>query len=256
MSRRAIVDLCATKKSDKQTLAIVQANGNVTPSQSVPIPVRAGAVQYLVSAASYKERVNVPNEDARNKREVYLKGIAERMRWETNDQGYPLIVRRVCVSGSPRVDLVGGIDDPNEEQPTHVTVNGISYIGLGKGSLSINVPEVLMQGTYNVDWKDDINATIDRRRWKVHSDKTFMIRSNNATEAVYGRKMYDPINRTATYDDEENGSDYTTSGWTSFSTQGHQQNVYVIYIVYNPNQSGSTMTPTVSVERTLYWHER
>ncbi|QCS35900.1 capsid protein [Capybara genomovirus 10] len=256
MTRRSIVDLCATKKSDKQTLAVVQANGDVTSSQSIVVSVGSGSVQYLVSAASYKERVNVPNEDARNRRQVYLKGIAERMRWESNDSGNPFIVRRLCVSGAPRVDLTGGIDDPQLQQPTHITVNGVSYIGLGKGPLTLNLAEVLMQGTYGIDWRDDINATVDRRRWKVHSDKTFTIKSNNATEALFGRKCYDRINSTVTYDDEESGSNFTTSGWMSYSTQGHQQNVYIIYMVYNPNQLGGTMSPTVSVERTLYWHER
>lgn len=254
MSKRALLNIASVKKRDKMTLGIVGTTGTVTPTSNHPVDIQGGTAQLFISAASYKERINNANEASRNLRQVFLRGISERVRWETNSStGSPLIIRRMVVSGVARIDLAGGVQNITT-QPTHVVTNGNHFIGLGTGTMNINVAEVLFAGTYNLDWKDDMVAKIDPRRWKIHSDKSFVVKSGNQAEAIMQRRFYDPINRTIQYDDEEAGTDVNTSGWAGYSTQGHQQNVYIIYQVYNP--SGGTMTPTLSLERTLYWHEK
>jgi hypothetical protein len=253
ISKRAILNATSVKKRDKMTLGIVSSNGTVTAKANQEVAVGANSGTYFVSAASYKERVNNANEASRNLRQVYLRGISERVRWETNNTGNPLIVRRMVVSGVARIDLAGGVTDVTT-QPTHVVINGNHFIGLGSGPMSINVPEVLFAGTYGQDWTDDMSARLDPRRWKIHSDKVMVVKSGNASEAIMQRRFYDPINKTIQYDDEERGTDVATSGWAAYSTMGHQQNVYIIYFVYNPGTTN--MLPTLSLERTLYWHEK
>lgn len=254
MSKRAVLNAASVKKRDKMTLGIVSPDGTVAATSNQAYNIAAGDKQLFISAASYKERINNANEASRNLRQVFLRGISERVRWETNTStGTPIIVRRMVVSGIARIDLAGGVSNITT-QPTRVVTNGNHYIGLGTGPMNINVAEVLFAGTYNSDWKDDMTSKIDPRRWKIHSDKSFVVRSGNQAEAIFQRRFYDPINRTVQYDDEENGTDVSTSGWAAYSTQGHQQNVYIIYQVYNP--STSTIAPSVSMERTLYWHEK
>lgn len=249
-----VLNVASVKKRDKMTLGIVASDGTVTATSNQAYNIAAGSHQLFISAASYKERLNNANEASRNLRQVFLRGISERVRWETNSTtGTPMIVRRMVVSGIARIDLAVGVTSI-VTQPTHVVDNGNHYIGLGTGQMNINVAEVLFAGTYNRDWKDDMTARIDARRWKIHSDKSFVVRSGNQAEAIMQRRFYDPINKTLQYDDEENGFDVATSGWAAYSTQGHQQNVYIIYQVYNP--STATIAPTVSLERTLYWHEK
>lgn len=235
-------------------MGIVESNGNVVPVRSYRTDIAPASQQLYISCASYKERVNNSNEASRNRRAVFLKGIGERVRWETNSStGSPMIVRRMVVSGNARIDLAVGVSGP-ETQPTHVVSNGNHFIGVGIGPMNVTVAELLFAGTYAKDWTDDTSARIDSRRWKIHSDKTFVVRSGNQNEAIMQRRFYDGINRTMTYDDEENGTDFTTSGWAAWSSQGHQQNVYIIYQVYNPGTS--VIQPSITTERTLYWHER
>jgi len=235
-------------------LAIVSSNGDVNAAQRVEYPIAAGEAQLFISAASYRERYNNSNEATRTQRQIYFKGISERVRWETNsNSGLPMIVRRMVVSGSPRIQLDGGVSDI-DTQPTTVVQNGSHYIGLGIGPMTFNVNELLFAGTFNIDWIDGISAKIDSRRWKVHSDKSFVVRSGNAAEAIMNRRFYDPINRNIQYDDEERGTSMDSSGWAAFSSTGHQQNVYIIYQVYNPNTV--TINPGLSLQRTVYWHEK
>jgi len=235
-------------------MGLVASNGNVTAVQKLDYPIEPNTAQLFISCVSYKERLNNSNEATRTQRQVYLKGVGERVRWETNSTaGLPIIVRRMVVSGSPRIDLAAGVSD-QFTQPTKIVSNGVHYVGLGIGDMNFNVNELLFAGTFNVDWIDGIHAKIDARRWKVHSDKSFVVKSGNQAEALMNRRFYDPINRNVQYDDEENGTTMTTSGWAAFSSTGHQQNVYVIYQVYNPNSV--QVGPGVSIQRTLYWHEK
>lgn len=253
ISKRAILNVTSVKKRDKMCLALVGSDGSVTAKASQVYNIGASTQQLFISAASYKERINNSNEASRNQRQVYLRGIAERVRWETNASSAPMIVRRMVVSGTPRIDLTTGVTNETT-QPTHVVANGIHFIGLGTGEMNINVAEVLFAGTFGRDWVDGAVAKIDARRWKIHSDKSYVVKSGNQSEAIMNRRFYDPINRTIQYDDEENGTDVNTSGWAAYSTQGHQQNVYIIYQVYNP--SPSLIAPSLTLERTLYWHEK
>lgn len=254
ISKRAILNVTSVKKRDKMTLGIVLSNGNVLAVNNQSYDIAAGSQQLFISAASYKERVNNSNEASRNLRQVYLRGVSERVRWETNSSaGLPLVIRRMVISGVARIDLVGGVTDTTT-QPTKVVANGNHFIGLGTGNMNVNVSELVFSGTFGRDWTDAATAKIDARRWKIHSDKSFVVKSGNQAEAIMNRRFFDPINKTIQYDDEESGADFTTSGWAAYSTQGHQQNVYIIYQVYNP--SGVGVSPTLSLERTLYWHEK
>lgn len=252
MTKRGLLNITSQKKRDTMMIGRVNSDGSVSPVGRVEYNILPSVSQLFISCASYKERVNNSNEASRTQRNVFLKGIRENVRWESGGPD-PVLVRRIVVTGSPRIDLSGGVSGITT-QPTKVVLNGVHYIGIGTGEMNFNVNELLFGGTFNVDWNDASTSKIDPRRWKVHSDRRFIVRSGNTSEGIMQRKFYDAINRNITYDDDENGTTMVPSGWASFSSTGHHQNTYIIYQVYNPGTT--TVTPSFSIQRTLYWHER
>lgn len=252
MGSRRILNLTSVKKKDTMMPALVATDGSVSPTPTVSVNLPANSYVSWTQAISYRERQSVMTAPARNLRDIYLKGFAETLRIDTNSPN-PIMVRRLVVSAPVRIDLTGGITG-NDTQPTHVVDNGTHFIGLGVGTKNIDLYETLFEGSSTRDWQDVFIAKIDNRRWRVHSDKTFQVRSGNTGDAFRQMKFWDPINKKVQYDDEERGNDIYGSGWTTTSTQGHQQNVYCIYIWYN--QMSAAINPQITQQRTMYWHER
>lgn len=252
MTAKAILNLTSVKKRDTMIQGQVAGNGDVTTQPYFRIDMGANGYVAWCQNASYRERGNSLAAPVRNLRDIFLKGFSETVRFDTNS-GNPVIVRRLVVSMPTRIDLTGGVSMPNN-QPTRVVKDGVHYIGIGNGPLNINLYETLFAGKQNTDWSDVITAKPDNRRMKVHQDKTLFIKSGNAAEAVRQYKFWDRINKKVQYDDEEQGNDVYTSGFTTTSTQGHQQNVYVVYIFFNP--SNVALSADIYQQRTMYWHER
>lgn len=232
--------------------AIVAADGSVSPTPTVSVNLPANSYVSWCQAISYRERQSVMTAPARNLRDIYLKGFAETLRVDTNSPN-PVMVRRLVVSSPVRIDLTGGVTS-TDTQPTHVVDNGTHFIGLGTGTKNIDLYETLFEGSSTRDWQDVFIAKIDNRRWRVHADKVFQVRSGNTGDAFRQMKFWNPINKKVQYDDEERGNDIFGSGWTTTSTMGHQQNVYCIYIWYN--QMATAIQPQITQQRTMYWHER
>ncbi|QKQ15110.1 Cap [Zizania latifolia genomoviridae] len=252
MSTKAILNLTSVKKKDTMIQGQVLGDGSVSTAPYFRIDMGPNSYTAWCQNASYRERGNSLAAPVRNLRDIYLKGFAETIRVDTNS-GNPLFVRRMVVSMPNRIDLTGGASIPNN-QPTRVVKDGIHYIGIGNGPLNTGLYELIFAGRQGTDWSDVLSAKLDSRRMRIHSDKTLFIKSGNAAEAVKQYKFWDRINKKVQYDDEEIGNDVFTSGFTTTSTQGHQQNVYVVYLFFNP--SGVAVTTDIAQQRTMYWHER
>lgn len=233
-------------------LALVASNGNISVPAGVQITVAADSVQLLCQAMSYRERADILAQPTRNKRDVFWKGFAENVRFDTNSPN-PLLVRRVVFSTPYVIDLTGPIND-NTTQPTRVVGNGKHFIGLGNGNKSVDVLELILAGRNQQDWNDPMTAKIDTTRVRVMSDKTMTIRSGNTGDSFKQFKFYDRVNRKMVYDDEENANGVQGSGWAATSYAGQLQNIYCVYLMLN--LSSTSMNLNFHQMRTAYWHEK
>jgi len=232
--------------------ALVASDGSVSPNPTFGFTLGANTYYTICQAISYRERQGVMTAPARNLREIYLKGFAETIRIDSNSPN-PMMVRRMIVSTPLKIDLKGGVTSA-DTQPTRVVDNGTHFIGWGNGPKTVDLLETLFEGSQTRDWQDPMVAKLDNRRWRVHQDKTWTVRSGNSGDAFKTYKFWDPINKKVQYDDEERGNDVFSSGWTTVSTMGHQQNIYCIYMFFNPQQT--SLDPVLTQQRTMYWHER
>lgn len=233
-------------------LALVDASGNVSVPRGVDVNIPANGTAALTQCMSYRERDDQMSAPVRNKREIFLKGFAENIRFDVNS-AYPLMVRRVIYATPYKITLDGGVSGPTT-QDTKVVTSKKHYVGLGYGPKNVDVPELVLAGTNQVDWNDIMTAKIDNTRIRLFSDKMFSIRSGNTADAFKQFKFYDRINRKATYDDEESANSILGSGWLTEAHNGDLQNVYCTYFLQN--LSSTNITPTIHQMRTMYWHEK
>lgn len=233
-------------------LGLVAPNGAVTVPAGATVNLAADTALVLCQVLSYRERQDFMAQPVRNKREIFWKGFAENIRFDTNSPN-PLLVRRIVFSTPYRIELAGPVND-NTTQPTRVVSNGKHYIGLGNGPKNVDMLELLLAGKNQQDWNDPMTAKVDTSRVKVHSDRTLNIRSGNTGDAYRQFKFYDRINRKMVYDDEENANTVDPSGWAATAYGGNLQNIYCAYILLN--LGSLNMNPNIYQMRTAYWHEK
>lgn len=233
-------------------LSLVDPSGNVSVPRGVDITMPANGTVAITQCMSYRERDDQMSAPVRNKREIYLKGFAENIRFDTNS-AYPLMVRRVVYATPYKIALQGGVTGP-DTQDTKVVASKKHYIGLGYGPKNVDVLELVLAGTNQVDWNDILTAKIDNSRIRLFSDKCMTIRSGNTADAFRQFKFYDRINRKLSYDDEESANTIIGSGWAAEAHNGDLQNVYCTYFLQNVSQA--SISPTIHQMRTMYWHEK
>lgn len=233
-------------------LSLVETNGTITVPRGVDITMPGNGSVALTQCMSYRERDDQMAAPVRNKRDIFIKGFAEHIRFDTNS-AYPLLVRRVVYTTPYKITLQGGVTGPTT-QDTKVVRDKKHYIGLGFGPKNVDVVELLIAGENQSDWNDILTAKIDNQRVRLFSDKTFTIRSGNTGDAFKQFKFYDRINRKFTYDDQESANSILGSGWAAEAHNGDLQNIYCTYFIQNVQDV--SISPTIHQSRTMYWHEK
>jgi len=95
----------------------------------------------------------------------------------------------------------------------------------------------------------------DKTRVTIISDRSFNYSSSNEVPKPVIRKVYDAINKTIVYDDDEDGLAMTPSPLSVDSKSG-LGNIYLVDFYFCPAPDEVEDSITVSSQATYYWHEK
>lgn len=207
---------------------------------------------------------------ARTSTNPYYKGFSDVMRLVPND-GSTWFWRRIAFCTKSRLGSVAVQNNIGAEAGSNVTASQRRLVDLTSQAPTSPTPgdyqtlydvitDVLFQGVFTIDWQDHMEAPLDKTRVDVKYDRRMRISSGNASGAPRIRKMWLPINKTCTYDDEENGTVMTPSPTSTLDKRG-MGNLYIIDLFQCPqpvvggSTTGSSMLQ-ISSQSTMYWHEK
>lgn len=115
---------------------------------------------------------------------------------------------------------------------------------------------VVYKGVFDKDWLDPMSAALDNSRVTPKYDRTRVLRSGNDVGTMNQFKLWHPMNSTLVYNDEEIGGDTQLGTVLSANTKFSMGDYYVLDLFdFGP---GFTTDDGIqlSIESTLYWHER
>lgn len=203
------------------------------------------------------------NPASRTSHTCYMRGLSEHVRIQTSN-GVPWFHRRICFTMKGNNAFNTSVaSDPNPTEPNYAyvdTSNGIER--LLRNQFVNNIPftvtaqySILFKGVQNVDWDDPLIAPVDTSRVSLKFDKTWKLQSGNERGVVRERKLWHPMNKNLTYDDDENGETEVGSYFSTTSKEGMGDYYVVDYITAGV---GGTSTDYMyfNCNSTMYWHEK
>jgi hypothetical protein len=203
------------------------------------------------------------NPASRTSHTCYMKGLSEHVRIQTSN-GVPWFHRRICFTMKGNNAFNTSIaSDPNPTEPNIAyvdTSNGIER--LLRNQFVNNVPltvtaqySILFKGVQNVDWDDPLIAPVDTSRVSLKFDKTWKLQSGNERGVVRERKLWHPMNKNLTYDDDENGETEVGSYFSTTSKEGMGDYYVIDYITAGVGGTSSDYM-YFNCNSTMYWHEK
>lgn len=200
---------------------------------------------------------------ARTSSTCYMRGLSENLRVQTSS-GQPWFHRRICFThkgDNPFLTTTAADTATVQSTAPYIeTSNGMQRLWLN-ASVN-NQPNtqnerngVIFKGAQGVDWTDFITAPIDTSRITLKFDKTWTIRSGNASGTVTERKLWHGMNKNLVYDDDESGALEATRYVSVESKAGMGD--YYVYDIIQPGL-GATSSDLIAItsSSTLYWHEK
>jgi len=191
----------------------------------------------------------------RSATDCYMVGLKERIQIQTNS-GQAWQWRRICVTFRQRTLL-------NNMSPSFAwgiqtssgVVRVLNDIFLSTSNAGGTFNDLFWQGKQSVDWSSYFTAKVDSDRFRVHYDKTRILRSGNSSGIMRNVKLWHPMRKTIHYDDEENGEHTDENFYCSGIDKG-MGDYYVVDIISAGTGGTSSDLLTFDPEATLYWHER
>jgi len=264
-----MINMLSKKKRDTM-LSAAFAGANPSPespvSLGVPLQMNqdnpSGRVHFTLANISHRWLVpnNASYEAYRTSTSTYVKGFS---------QTYTIIPnsstcwwhRRIMFASKK---LYGGNDDlaaaigvqqyPNAT--TNLPMRDLGNITEGPyNDLRNDVLEDLFAGTGGIDWVSPFRAKTDKRIVTVISDRSFNYSSSNEVSKPRVIRMYDAINKSLVYADEQNGLSMDPSP-ASVDTKVGVGNIYVLDFYFSPAPDDPEDSLTVSSQSTYYWHEK
>lgn len=208
---------------------------------------------------------SVVNEANRTLTTCYMRGLKENIRIQTSS-GLPWFHRRVCFKykGGPQpFDLKQTADTPSVlYQSYQDTSNGIErllfnqFVNAQPNTISAQ-QAVIFRGSQGKDWDDPVLAPIDTTRVDLCYDKTRTYKSGNTAGTLKELKLWHPMNKNLTYDDDEDG-DIELSGGSYFSTQDKRGmgNYYILDIISPGAGASASDLLIMKCNSQLFWHEK
>lgn len=277
VSSRRILQVASIKK--RNAMACTTLGSNVTPAGFVTLE---SGLNVFLWCPSYMNHENATqSEYVRNRNTIFFRGFKDN--WTFANGGLGNWVHRRIVFWSHQ-QYPAGIPVESATSPEvffrPLNVLDLSVVGNQK------FMETMFQGSLGVDYTNFSNATVDRRRVGLVSDRKIRIRPTYSATNADGdfdgtiQKSYTTstfVNRNITYDDEERGffdvpgddgeepggpGDGHGSPW-SVTGPVSPGNLYVmdIFILGVLGKPPNTPLPgearaIVQTDAMVYWHER
>lgn len=184
--------------------------------------------------------------------------------------------RRICFYSHGRFDMAKPIVSENPNTNNDYLRRNLAEFLPGVGRADEVTGEFLWQGTSGVDYTEDTRmyGRLDPQRVRVVSDRKMDLNPNyemfdpadpgGTLGKHVSRKLWHPVNRNMTYEQDESGGDKdvpaATSGWTT-TRPGTDGNYYILDIFHTGRGDTLPDPDTVvcgqfNLQSTVYWHER
>ena len=244
MSKRAIIDAVSHKKRCHMLpVSVVERVKTVADKKVTTMALETGPA--TVKGSEPKECLFVfmptaiSNAAGRVVSDPYLVGVKEQVVMDTNDSG-TWEWRRICFAGKGVHSAFGDVSlyehgaDGSQRRP-------VQEVGEAKK----RVMEFLFQGKRDKDWMDPLTAAVDVSRVVVKYDKRVTLKSES--QGVNRRfNLWHPMGATMHLGD---------NGMARDIRQG-MGDYYIVDIVRNGKGVDEDDFLKLSIEATVYWHER
>lgn len=241
MTTRKVLQISSEKKRD----TMLGAFGSGADWNTSGNTIIGGDGQYHTIMWCPTARYRHENEEQRNRTTTFIKGFADHLT-VTSPNAVVFMWRRIVF----RSHVI------YSEALSQSTSNGVIYyrnMNVDQSQAQIMIEDIL-RGQAGQDWVDAGNAVVDTRQVELISDKTRYIRPEGAFGDIKTFKMYYPINKNMTYDDEERNGGTESSPWAAPGrTHG---NVYVIDLFRSNISTQANAALNLRMQSTLYWHEK
>lgn len=218
------------------------------------------ATARTIDTSNTAGEANVNDDATRTATRCFMRGIKERLKYETTS-GRSYLHRRICLTfmGQEFIKresdgLTGSLWQESSAGYVRALTN---VLGIGSDTETWNqMAQVIFKGQVNEDWSDLITAKVDNQRVKLMYDRTYTIRSGNDTGIQKERKLWHAMNKTLIYNDDEAGGSKLPSELSANNRQSMGD--YYIFDIFDvgeaPVDEGDQLG--FAVQATLYWHER
>lgn len=274
--RKKILKVSAVKKQN--SMASTNNANDENPIGRVTLPNYVNGFLWCPTYMNLEQGEVTPH--ARQRENVYFRGVQEK--WTiANGEFADVYHRRVVFWHDARIEIAAPIQSSVSDTTFFRPLNLIDF-STGDGAILLRT---LFKGTENIDWKNVLNASVDKARVRLVSDRIRKIRSTVAhstleaptdarimptASARYNTPSF--VNKSVRYDDEEVGAfdrvddppaiEPRGSPWATFRG-GSSGNLY-IFDLFSVNASSTfelelpveSNPPDVAVDSTVYWHEK
>nr|QTE03614.1 MAG: capsid protein [Gemycircularvirus] len=270
-SRKALLNVTSKKKRNGM-LTVTTSGSSGTPIAPAfgPAFINATDGGYFLWCATAQNlyTANGPNpvsaDAARTAQTCYMRGLSEHIRIQTSSP-LPWFHRRICFTTKHAVfrSQIGTTPTPVN---TIVPYYDDSARGMERwlqnqtnNNASVTVANWngwIFKGAEGSDWSDRIIAPVDTTRIDVKFDKTWTLQSGNAVGIVRERKLWHPMNKNLTYDDDESGEAETDTSYYTVADKRGMGDFYILDIIQAGTGGSATDLMRFDCNSTLYWHER
>lgn len=206
--------------------------------------VGKGTYGYLWCATARPLDVTGNTDVDRERTTVYMKGLRMRDAFGFTG-GITWRHRRI-------VFATKGVQD---ETTYEITTNGVTRQWLAQDNIQLNgTAAVVLDGAIGKDFGTIFTGKTDRSRVQILYDKSRTYRAGNDQAHQHDFVHYVPLEKTFTYDEDENGDTSTSSVWAA-NKRGTLGDVFV-WDLFADIGAGDDDTMTIRGDATLYWHER
>lgn len=246
VSNKRILSVSTTKKSDSLLGAGQPATPLVfNPVNGVTIPGDISNFSVYMWCPTYRQNGGSTAYNRRGKTRTYFRGIKENVELFI-PSACPLQWRRIVVA-SP-LNVVNTVSYDTSDVFTQGRTQSPQF------SSYFAFLEVIMQGTFGIDYNNHFTAKIDTKRAHVIYDKTRTISPKTTKGAIQKFKFWHAVNKNIIYDDEETGGQIGSSPW-AVQSPGND-NIYILDLFAGYNVALTTERANWAVQSTVYWHER
>lgn len=252
MSRRGILNITSKKKQDNMRPIFIDSNGlpNDNPYSLTQDGSNAAIVSIFCPTYRIYEGQMKPSQltiASRQSDIIYWRGIREHV--------------RVTLGGDAtwkwRRIVYESVDSPTTNNPVFLRQNTPGYrrvVNLMNNDARTGIFDYLFAGSVVNDWIDPTCAKVDRRRVKILHDSLYTLRGITSGGTSKDVKFWIPLNKSMTYENDENGADEFTAGGFC-APHSKLGDVYIVDILIRMAGDPASRISIVP-QSTAYWHER